>query len=103
MTITYNRARGAASAEVDGDLVLISPVDRRCFSLNRTASAVWNHLPSYDAEGVVADHLVQMLTAAFRVDDATCRPEVVRLLLAMTEAGVVSSNGERAATGSMPG
>ncbi len=89
--IVYNRAQGAASADVDGELVLISPLDRRCFALNGTATAVWRLLPAFGEDGADSTELVEGLMKSFRIDGATCLSEVVRLLHTMTEAGVVAA------------
>ena len=88
----FCRGVGVASAEVDGELVLISPLDRRCFSLNGTAAAIWEFLPSGDGDRVSLNGLVDRLVDRYAVDSDTCAAEVARLLQAMAGAGVVSAH-----------
>jgi hypothetical protein len=86
----YRRSLGAASADVDGDLVLVSPADRRCFSLNPSAAAVWNALPAADRDGVSFAELIDTLVNDFDVDTARCAAETTALLGSMVAAGVVT-------------
>lgn len=88
-TTRYRRSTGAASAEVDGDIVVISPTDRRCFALNGTSGNVWNLLNS-DGGGVTSIDLVEWLTSTYDVDRSTCEAEVAHLLNLMIDAGVVA-------------
>ena len=91
MTTLFSRASGAASADVDGDLVLVSPTDRRCFALNRTASAVWELLPASRHDGVTLDALVERLSHVFDVNGRPVDAEVAHLLERMVDAGVVTT------------
>jgi hypothetical protein len=87
----YTRLAGAAAAEVDGETVLIAPVDRRCFGLNSTGAHVWGLIPAAGSPGITTDVLVDSLVEVYDVERSTCHTEVTRLLTAMTDAGVVSS------------
>lgn len=87
----FTRASGAAAAEVDGDTVLISPTDRRCFSLNGTGTRVWDLLPTAHSPGVTPDALADQLLEIYNVPREVCVAEVARLLDAMVDAGVVSA------------
>jgi hypothetical protein len=87
----FTRASGAAAAEVDGDTVLISPTDRRCFSLNGTGTRVWELLPLANSPGVNPDALADQLLEVYDVPREVCIDEVERLLDAMVDAGVVST------------
>lgn len=82
---------GTGAVEVDGDLVVVSPLDLRCFSLNATAVAVWAQLPTADDDALTLGAIVDRLVETYRVDRATCEGDVKRLLDAMAEAGVVST------------
>jgi hypothetical protein len=86
----FKRAEAVAVAEIDGETILMSPTDRRCFGLNRTGAQVWELLPPAEAAGVTTDHLVGALMDAYDVQEPVCRAEVTRLLAAMLDAGVVS-------------
>lgn len=87
----FARVAGTGAVEVDGDLVVVSPLDLRCFSLNATAAAVWAVLPVADGELLTLAAIVDVLTETYRVDRAVCEADVTRLLGAMTDAGVVST------------
>ena len=87
----FTRASGAAAAEVDGDTVLISPTDRRCFSLNGTGTRVWDLLPLAHSPGVSPDALADQLLEIYNVPREVCVTEVTRLIDAMVDAGVVSA------------
>jgi hypothetical protein len=87
----FTRAAGVADAQIDGETVLMSPTDRRCFGVNRTGSSVWELLPPADAAGVTAEHVVDRLTDAYDVERSVCLDEVTQLLAAMADAGVVAS------------
>ena len=91
MTTLFSRAVGAASADVDGDLVLVSPTDRRCFALNHTASAVWELLPVSGGVGVSLHTLVERLSQVFDVSGRSVDDEVAHLLERMVDAGVVTT------------
>jgi len=87
----FTRAPGAAAAEVDGDTVLISPTDRRCFSLNGTGTRIWDLLPIAHSPGASPDALADQLLEIYTVPREVCVTEVTRLLNAMVDAGVVSA------------
>ena len=84
---TYRHAEGAATAEVDGDTVVLSPTDLRYHSLNTTAAAVWQLL----AEPTTADEVVTSLVEIFDVDADTCRTDVEACLAELCEIGVVTA------------
>lgn len=88
---SFSRTPGAAAAEVDGDTVLISPTDRRCFSLNGTGTRVWELLPTAHSPGVSPEALADQLLEIYDVPREICIAEVTRLLDAMVHAGVVSA------------
>lgn len=84
---SYRRVDGAVSAEVDGQTVIVSPVDRRYFALNATGNRIWELIPS--AEGVTIDDLVAALTAEFSVDAERCRADVAAQIDRLVDAGLV--------------
>lgn len=83
---TYRRAPSAASAEVDGETVVLSPADMRYHSLNLTAAAIWDAL----AEPKTTDQVVNALLEQFEVDEDTCRDEVEGCLAQLTDIGAVT-------------
>jgi len=87
---SFTRADGVAAAEIDGEIILMAPVDRRCFGLNRTGTQVWELLPPPDSAGVTPDHLVGSLMDTYDVQQSVCLAEVTQLLAAMVDAGVAS-------------
>jgi hypothetical protein len=82
---TYHRAPDAASAEVDGETVVLSPTDLRYHSLNVTAAAIWTSL----TEPRTVDQVVADLLEEFEIDEATCRAEAESCLGHLVEIGVV--------------
>lgn len=68
----YQRAPGAAAAEVDDEVVVLSPSDLRYHALNDTAAAVWDRLE----EPVSIAEVVDGLMEAFEVERSACEAEV---------------------------
>jgi hypothetical protein len=85
VTTTYHRSPDAASAEVDGETVVLSPTDLRYHSLNVTAAAIWEAL----SEPRTLDEVIADLLAQFEIDEPTCRAEVESCLGHLTQIGVV--------------
>jgi PqqD family protein of HPr-rel-A system len=83
----YQRAPGAASAEVDGEVVVLSPSDLRYHALNEPSAAIWELLeqPSSPSE------LVDRLLDAFDVERAQCEADVAAHLTELEELGLVLS------------
>lgn len=88
---TFRRVAGAASADVDGELVVISPADRRCFALNGSAAAVWAALPSSSSAGVALSEILDHLASSYDFADRPVALEVSRLLAEMIESGVATT------------
>jgi hypothetical protein len=86
----YRRASGAAAAEVDGQTVIISPVDRRYFGLNRTGTRIWELMPATDPIGV--EEIVAVLMSEFSVDAQRCRADVEAQIDRLLAAGVVEAD-----------
>lgn len=81
----YARAPGAAGAEVDGEVVVLSPSDLRYHGLNESAAAVWDLL---EQPSTAAD-LVDRLLEQFDVDRAECEADVGAHLAELVELGLV--------------
>jgi hypothetical protein len=73
--------------ELDGDISLYDSATSQALVLNATASDVWRLL---DGEHTV-DEIVELLAAAYRVDYASIRPDVVRIIAELDAAGLLSS------------
>jgi hypothetical protein len=86
----YRRASGAAAAEVDGQTVIISPVDRRYFALNHTGSRIWELMPATDL--IAVDEIVKVLMTEFSVDAERCRTDVEAQIDRLLTAGVVEAS-----------
>jgi hypothetical protein len=89
VTGQWVRSPGAVSALVDGETVLMSSSDDRCYALIGPAERVWQLLEQPRAAGDVASALV----AEFTVDPERCRVEVDDLLAQMSAAGLVTAQG----------
>lgn len=77
---------------MDGDLVLISPVDRRCFALNGSAAAVWEALPAADEPAMPIDVILEQIALDFDTEGHPFADDVADLLRRMTDAGVVTES-----------
>lgn len=82
---TYRRAPGAVDAVIDGQIVLLSPVDFSYHALDRVGGRVWALLetPRADAD------LVEALTAEFAVDEDRCRADLAPFLARMVTIGTL--------------
>ena len=80
------RTRAMIEADVDGEVVGLSPETNVCFGFNRTASELWRLL----ATPQTLRALVQQLTARFAVDDETCTREVSETLIWMEQQGLAT-------------
>lgn len=73
------------SAEVGTERVMMSVADGRYIALGGVGGHIWDLLEQpYDAEALCAQ-----LTAAFEVDDATCRTEVAAFLAELRKHGAI--------------
>jgi len=81
----YERAPGAAAAEVDGEVVVLSPADLRYHGLNDPAAAVWDLL----VEPSTPTELVDRLLEQFEVDRARCEEDVTAHLEELVGLGLV--------------
>lgn len=86
-TVAFTRANGVVEAVVDGERILLSPVDGRCHSLNGTAGRVWSLLETERD----TDELVATLVDEYDVTPDQCAREVRALLDGMVAAGVVTA------------
>jgi Coenzyme PQQ synthesis protein D (PqqD) len=73
--------------ELDGDISLYDSATSQALVLNTTASDVWRLL---DGEHTM-DEVVGLLAAAYAVDTASIRPDVVRIVGELTTAGLLAS------------
>lgn len=83
--VLYRRAPGAVDAVVDGQVVLLAPVDFSYQSLDRVGGRVWELL----AEPRTMDDLVGMLRSQFDVDEDRCRADLLPFLDRMTSLGIL--------------
>ena len=82
---TYERVAGAAEAIVDGEVILLSPMDLSYHSLDRVGARVWEIL----ATPTTDDDLIAVLTSEFDVSDEVCRADVTVFLERMIDIGVL--------------
>ena len=83
---TYRRAVGAVDAVVDGQIVLLSPIDLSYHALNRVGAAAWELL----ATPATQDDLVDSLAQRFTVSPEQCRTDLAPFLARMTAIGVLT-------------
>jgi hypothetical protein len=85
MSGLYERAPGAAAAEVDGETVVLSPSDLRYHGLNESAAAIWALLTQPSSP----DELVDRLVEDFDVERSACAADVEACLTQLTDLGLL--------------
>jgi hypothetical protein len=83
----YQRAPEAASAEVDGEVVVLSPSDLRYHALNEPSAAIWELLEQPSSPGQLVDRLLE----DFDVERSQCEADVATHLGEVEELGLVVS------------
>lgn len=79
------RVEGVLTAEVDGDLVLMHPVDYTYFGLSRSGVAVWERIDgSRDVEAILAE-----LTEQFEGREQEIRADVLDFLGGLSSARLI--------------
>lgn len=84
--IVFARVSGVVEATVDGDVVLMSPADGRCYALHGSGQAVWDAL----REPRTAAQVVERMLATFTVDPDRCATDVDALLADLERAGMLT-------------
>lgn len=82
------RNAGMIDAEIAGELVGLHLESGNCYGFNATATRIWAIIE----EPMSFRALCNSLTAAFDVDDATCRRDVGRLIDELVREGLVTVN-----------
>lgn len=79
------RAPGAVQAVVDGQLVLLSPVDFSYHGLDSVGARIWEMLE----QPLSIDEVVASLLTEYTIDESTCRADVEPFVARMSEIGVL--------------
>lgn len=74
------------SVDVNGGFILMSAENDEFYDLNRTATAIWKLLESPATVAELEDHLV----AAYDVEPSVCRRQVIELLGALADRGMIT-------------
>lgn len=90
---TVRRADGLLTADIDGELLMMSVEQGRYFNLNSVGSRIWELL----ATPMAVDGLVDALTAEYDVTSTEARQEVERFLGALRERGLLATDDAAAA------
>lgn len=80
------RNDGMVDAEIGGELVGLHLESGNCYGFNPTATRIWALIEQPKNFGDIC----ATLTAAFDVDDATCRQDVGALIAELHHEGLVS-------------
>lgn len=80
-----HRAPSAVDAVVDGQTVILSPVDFSYHTLDPVGARIWTLL----ADPLTIDELVDVLCAEYAVDSEACRADVEPFLERMVAIGAV--------------
>ncbi|MEP1123838.1 MAG: PqqD family protein [Ilumatobacter sp.] len=67
--------------------VTVASIDGTSVRASGSATAVWNLLPSADAEPIDVDEIVTRLAAEYRADEDEVRADTLRTLAAWEEIG----------------
>jgi hypothetical protein len=81
------RVDNLLTADVDGELLMMSVEQGRYFNLNAVGSRIWELL----AAPVTVDGLVEALTAEYDVEPAAVRQQVELFLAALRERGLLAA------------
>jgi hypothetical protein len=85
MTQKIVRADAPLTADVGGELVMLSPEHGEYFGLNAVGSRIWELIAEPRAFG----ELCARLTDEFEVDEETCRAEALAFLRQLAEVDLV--------------
>lgn len=80
------RNSGMIDAEIGGELVGLHLESGNCYGFNPTATRIWALIEQPTSFG----DLCAALTAAFDVDDATCRNDVALLIDELNREGLIT-------------
>ena len=81
----YRRAPGAIAAQIDDQIVVLSPVDFTYHALDAVGASVWNLL----SDPMNLDQIIEGLTASYDVTPDQCRTDVVPFLDRMMTIGAL--------------
>jgi hypothetical protein len=71
--------------EIEGRVVVISPVDSVVHELNETASFIWKHAD----RGHKTNEIMQLLTEEFGVDQAQAKVDMAEFVALLQQKGLV--------------
>jgi len=79
------RNRETLSAEIDGEVVALDVARGACYGLDTVGARIWGMIEAPVAIGEICE----ALTAAYDVDAATCRADVLDLFMALRDEGLI--------------
>ena len=83
----YRRSTDAIHAAIGEDFVALQVKRGQCFGMENVTADVWKFLEDEPTLAEICDRLHE----AYDVDEATCRADVERLLVLMTDEGLVEA------------
>jgi hypothetical protein len=84
------RSRRTASRIVEGEAVVLTPVDGCILTLNATATRIWERLEAPATLG----ELVELLRTEFDVEAAQARDDAARFVDALLKRGMLEMDGD---------
>ena len=90
MSSVVRQSEEQVSAEVDGEVVMMSVEQGNYYGLDEVGSRIWELVETPSTVTEVCDALV----AEFDVDRATCEGDVIRFLQEMADQGLVAVDGQ---------
>ena len=86
MSSVVHQSEEQVSAEVDGEVVMMSVEQGNYYGLDEVGSRIWELVETPSTVTAVCDALV----AEFDVDRATCEGDVIRFIQEMADQGLVT-------------
>lgn len=83
--IKYQRNSKTISGRLHDEMVMMDIDQGKYFSLNQSATAIWEHLE----KPLTVEELCGILTGEFEIDQAQCRKDVREYLDEMVKIGLI--------------
>jgi len=84
--IRYKRIRDLSQTEVEGDLVLMDPVQGKYFSTNKVGNDIWNAMEN----GISHEQLVDTLSNRYNISAQDCAKQIEPFLKQLIDAELIA-------------
>jgi hypothetical protein len=90
-TTYLTRSNSVAARELAGEMMIMSATDSTLFSLNETATLIWN---AADGKTSLRDIVENQICAEFDIEPATAHRDAETLVTSLTELGILHLSAE---------